>query len=193
MKYIAFFCILGIISSCNNEVPNKVALSELEGTIASPYLEKGRKIVASTFSLLSSTLKEKIESEGAAAAVTYCNLTAMSLTDSIALIENAKVKRTSLKWRNPSNKPTEWEQTVLKAYQTDVDKGEEVLPKVYRLSDNKIMYTAPILMMPLCTKCHGKSIENELKVKLKTLYPNDMAKGYESGDLRGMWSIILNN
>jgi len=46
--------------------------------------------------------------------------------------------------------------------------------------------------MPLCEKCHGK-IGSTLKeadyASIKSLYPEDMAIGYKTGDLRGMWSI----
>ena len=51
---------------------------------------------------------------------------------------------------------------------------------------------APIHVMPLCQKCHGKTgdtlLENDYKF-IQKLYHEDKAIGYKSGDLRGMWSI----
>lgn len=195
MKYLFFLLIpVLLLFACEFDNSNKTdAFSELNGKEAEPYMEKGRKVSAATFALLSSTLKSKLESVGPLEAVSYCNTAAMALTDSIAKAENVSVKRTSLKWRNPSNKPTEWEEKILKLFESQKERGEELFPKVFRFSDAKTVYVSPILMLPLCTKCHGKSIDSGLQEKLKTLYPNDMATGYEAGDLRGIWSITFNN
>lgn len=41
----------------------------------------------------------------------------------------------------------------------------------------------------LCVKCHGESIEAEVEAKLKELYPNDQARGFKEGDLRGAFTL----
>jgi hypothetical protein len=182
----------GLLYSCTSETPKNVnKLQPLNETEKSAYLEKGRKISSASFALLSSKLKEKLETEGAAKAVEYCNLAALSLTDSIATAENVIIKRTSLKWRNSANKPDAREAAVLKQYQQDKEAGEEIGPIVLRLDNGDIAYQAPILMLPLCSKCHGKEIDIELSEKIRELYPNDMAIGFADGALRGMWTLVF--
>jgi uncharacterized protein (UPF0335 family) len=44
----------------------------------------------------------------------------------------------------------------------------------------------------MCLKCHGttdKQMERETYSKIKELYPNDKAIGYDVNEVRGIWSI----
>ena len=41
----------------------------------------------------------------------------------------------------------------------------------------------------LCLKCHGAEIEPGVKAKLDELYPNDKARGFKLGDIRGAFTI----
>jgi hypothetical protein len=40
-----------------------------------------------------------------------------------------------------------------------------------------------------CLNCHGESISPEVDAKLKALYPNDQARGFKEGDLRGAFTL----
>ncbi len=53
-------------------------------------------------------------------------------------------------------------------------------------------FYAPIITNTLCLQCHGKpgsDIKPKVLASLKDLYPNDMAKGYDANQVRGLWSI----
>ena len=41
----------------------------------------------------------------------------------------------------------------------------------------------------LCMTCHGSNIAPELVKKIDELYPNDQARGYSPGDIRGAFTI----
>ena len=41
----------------------------------------------------------------------------------------------------------------------------------------------------LCLACHGDKLDPEVDAKLKALYPNDTARGFKEGDLRGAFTI----
>ena len=67
----------------------------------------------------------------------------------------------------------------------------EVNPLVYSDgSTNK--FFAPILTKELCLSCHGTP-GNQLSEAdyafIKEIYPYDKAINFNSGDLRGIWSI----
>ena len=43
---------------------------------------------------------------------------------------------------------------------------------------------------PVCTVCHGNGIAPEVAARLDALYPDDLARGFEAGDIRGAFSIV---
>ena len=193
MKYFVAFVIFAIIllfSACENNKPtNNSAQSEINNQV---YIEKGKKIASSTFVTLSSNLKKAMKEGGVSNAVKYCNLSAYPLVDSLQNKYDAKIRRTSLKVRNPKNKPTKMELEQLQTYEKQIQKGEKIKPIIKEITGNQIAFFAPIHMMPLCQKCHGLVGETLIKKDyevIQDLYPEDNAIGYVSGDWRGMWSI----
>ncbi|HMQ61136.1 MAG TPA: DUF3365 domain-containing protein [Flavilitoribacter sp.] len=189
---IAFWISVVVLAAagCKNQ-PESNSLTEAE---KAAYLEKGKGIAAATFTVLSGNLTSALEKGGVSNAVQYCNLAAMPLTDSLSGANHAVIRRTSLKVRNPQNSPSEWERAALLAFEKQDQAGEELKPVVRLLDGQRVAFAAPIRVMPLCTKCHGKEGETmnaaDAQV-IRSLYPQDQATGYAEGDLRGMWSIVF--
>ena len=50
-------------------------------------------------------------------------------------------------------------------------------------------YMKAIGTQPVCTVCHGTSIAPEVTARLDALYPEDRARGFAVGDIRGAFSI----
>jgi len=49
-------------------------------------------------------------------------------------------------------------------------------------------------MQKKCLVCHGtigKEMAAKTNATIKSFYPNDLAIGFQEGDLRGIWSIVL--
>lgn len=159
--------------------------------------KKGMTIANKTFAMLSTELSRAINAGGIQSALDYCKLNAYPLVDSISQANNAYVKRTSLKLRNPNNIPGPEEEAILKLYESAIDKEGNVdfsklRPRVKDKGDHWAFYAPITLRNPVCLKCHGKiglDIKNEDYAKIRELYPQDKANGYELGDLRGIWSI----
>ena len=181
-------CCILLFANCFDSPTKKQSNKEVSDTA---YIEQGQKIAMTTFATLSSNLQKAMKEGGVSEAVKYCNLAASPLVDSLEQIYHAEIKRTSLKTRNPDNDPTEGERIQLEEYQQQVDAGKGLKPIVQKTSSQTVFY-APISLMPLCEKCHGK-LGEQLKIKdfetIQELYPSDKAINYKSGDLRGMWSI----
>lgn len=178
------------LSQCQNAADQK-ALTAAE---KNQYTETGKAIAAQTFSALSARLTKAMEEGGVPNAVQYCNLVAMPLVDSLSKVHAATIRRTSLKVRNPLNKPTEWERETLLDFETKDKAGEELKPVVQMPNEQTIAFAAPIRIQPLCVQCHGKKGETmtaENAAFIQGLYPDDQATGYAEGDLRGMWSITF--
>ena len=196
MKYpIALFIFVSVLLFATCENPNKPTTSvETVENVDSIYLQKGQKIAAATFMTLSRNLQKAMQAGGVSNAIKYCNVAAMPLVDSLSKVHDAEIRRTSLRVRNPEDRPTPQELKQLQVYESQSNKGEKLQPVVQEIGADKIAFYAPIHVMPLCEKCHGKVgstlLEKDYQL-IQQFYPEDQAIGYVSGDLRGMWSITF--
>ena len=116
------------------------------------------------------------------------------IANDFSLMTGHRLKQTSLKVRNPSNAPDEWERKALillgsPGYPKDVGLGEIIginSKKIYR-------YIKPIYIEMACLQCHGEREKTrpEIRQFLEMRYPYDEAFGYKEGDLRGGISLIM--
>ena len=180
-----------LIMSCKyDKQPQLENISKEEQT--NLLLENGKEIASSTFLSLSGELQKAMKTGGFEHALSYCNLNAIALTDSLSVVHNAEIKRTSLKYRNPKNKPTPIERRVLTEFEVNKRNGKTLSPQVVKES-NQDMFYAPIIVQDMCLKCHGKKEDMANYNLISGLYPDDLAYGYQQGELRGMWSISFRN
>ncbi|MCO6490668.1 MAG: DUF3365 domain-containing protein [Phaeodactylibacter sp.] len=191
--------LLFLFSACRDNAGSGEKTARQEPPALTPeeqeaYLKKGAEVTGATFAALSGTLREALQREGVAGAVKYCNLAAYPLVDSLSRMYDADIRRTSLRVRNPKDKPTEAELAVLKAYHANREAGAPLLPGVERAGSSSVAFYAPILIQEACLQCHGKLGETLLEedyAVIRELYPGDEATGYQAGDLRGMWSVTF--
>ena len=104
------------------------------------------------------------------------------------------LKQTSLKVRNPSNAPDEWEKKVLELFSSsEYSKGEGFGEMVEVNGTKAYRYMTPLYIDTGCIQCHGNRNEVRPAIRqfLERRYPHDQAFGYKEGDLRGGISITL--
>lgn len=192
IKFSNHLLLLVLISLFSCESKNTAVDTPLSEQEKAAFVEKGRLIATATFAALSSKLQAALQQGGLEHAISYCQLAAIPLTDSLALVHDAVIRRTSLKIRNPQNASTPTEKLILKEYEESVKAGQELKPIVRRTDKHKIAFYAPIMVNAFCLQCHGKlgqTLQEEDYAIIKEGYPGDQALGYVEGDLRGMWSI----
>lgn len=195
MLFLSTMMVFIFLSSCGqNQVEDQATTthSTFSESDSLAYLQKGKTIAAATFATLAGKLKAAMQAGGVSNAVSYCNLTAYPLVDSLSKVHDATIRRTSLKVRNPKDAPTPQEHAVLKMYQHQADTGKPQMPFVTTLEGERIAFYAPIHINALCLQCHGKigeTLSEDNYAHIKELYPQDEATGYTDGELRGMWSI----
>jgi cytochrome c553 len=159
------------------------------------FEERGLKYALGTKAELGKNLMGKIQKEGTTAAITFCNEKAYPLTDSMAIVYNASIKRVSDKPRNENNKANSKEIKYIENYKTVIAKGEEVQP-ITEIIEDKVHVYYPIVTNSMCLQCHGKPKANITQVDykvIKGLYPKDMAIGYGENEVRGIWHVELDN
>ncbi|MCS6807983.1 MAG: DUF3365 domain-containing protein [Bacteroidota bacterium] len=136
--------------------------------------------------------------QGIPHAASLCADTAQTLTRSLAQEQRVELRRISLQARNPLNRPNSREQQHLQTL--------ERMQQVGTLTDSTVIWDIverdgiryahmirPIILNnPLCLNCHGthKDIAPETAAVLSKRYPQDKARGYTLGQVRGAVSVL---
>lgn len=158
------------------------------------YIEKGMNIAKNSGKTLKGKLSAAIKSGGLQNGVTTCNNIAQKIMDSLSIVHNAKIKRTTMKLRNPTDAPDHQELSMMSEYNKLFNEGKKLKPVVRQYNDS-IRFYAPIFIEDVCLKCHGiigENIKQENYNLIKKHYPRDEAIDYKLGDLRAIWSVTFN-
>lgn len=145
---------------------------------------------------LLSNLQKAISEHEFAGAIEFCNVNALPILRNSDSTYSVKVRRVSSKPRNPADLPDKEEFPLLDAYEYNAENKIKSSPNIQKIQNGEVLlYTKPILIANgMCLSCHGKpgkDIDSKTLAKLIELYPQDSAKGYAIGDLRGMWSVRI--
>lgn len=179
---------LMVLSSCQNRPKPNLSPEE-----TARYLEKGKTIVQESFKALSGQLAAAMQNGGVQNAVSYCNLKANPITDSLSRAYNVTISRVTLRPRNQSNLADSNDSDILGDYLKVLSAGEAMQPFVQSTSRDDIVFYAPItIISPLCLKCHGE-VGSDISIEdyelIGSLYPEDQATGYSMQELRGLWKV----
>jgi hypothetical protein len=157
------------------------------------YIAVGKKIAVETQGILAKNLVEAIGKGGTENAIAFCNISAISLTDSMAGILNADVKRVTDKPRNAINIGNDNELNLMQHLKNKVADGEALNDTIMD-GGNSVTGYYPIITNAMCLQCHGKpetDINAATYEKLQQLYPEDKATGYTANELRGLWKVTM--
>ncbi len=116
------------------------------------------------------------------------------VANDFSLMTGHKLKQTSLRLRNSTNAPDEWEKKALKILHSSKDSKGVNFGEILEINDEKInRYMKPIYAEKACLECHGEKnkIKPAIRQFLERKYPSDRAFGYKEGDIRGGISIII--
>ena len=153
-----------------------------------------REAIKSFAGALQKQLKSAMADGGPTAAIEVCNIAAPAIAEEASTARGWSVGRTSLKLRNPANEPDAWELAVLRDFEARKAAGEapgtlDHAEIVAGDGQRTFRYMKAIGTQPVCIVCHGTSIASEVAAKLDALYPEDRARGFAVGDIRGAFSI----
>ncbi|RME35584.1 MAG: DUF3365 domain-containing protein [Gammaproteobacteria bacterium] len=159
-----------------------------------PLQEQAREVVREFAGTLRETLTRHLSAGGPVEAIEACRLKAPAIAAGIGEKRGWEVGRTSLRTRNPANDPDPWERRVLEQFEARKAAGEDPARLEYhevieRQGRRLFRYMKAIPTAPLCLTCHGGSLAPELATRLDELYPQDRARGFSVGDLRGAFTL----
>lgn len=144
---------------------------------------------------LQDALQQAVQVGGPVNGIAVCHDRAGQIAADLSSKLNMIVGRTSLRLRNPANAPDNWELAVLKQFEARKAQGEpaDTLEFSAVIDDEQgqktFRYMKAIPTAAPCLTCHGEAINPEVDARLKALYPNDQARGFREGELRGAFTI----
>jgi len=170
--------------------------SEKEIEITKEQKEQMRSTATDFMGELKSILLNRVQTNGVVSALDVCSDTAQVLTNEFGLQRGVFIKRVSFKNRNKNNFPDDYEQNVLNKFQEilqnkKLDEKTELAELVKEGEFTYLRYMKPIIIQPECLNCHGSegTMLEEVTKLISERYPNDRARDYKPGDLRGAISI----
>jgi hypothetical protein len=149
------------------------------------------KLIKQFGGTLKPELKKAMKSGGPAQAIGVCSEKAPAIAKNLRDSSGWYIKRVSLKARNSSSAtPDSWEQKVLKQFDARQAKGESAEKMAYsEIIDGKFRFMKAQGAGNLCLNCHGAKVSPEVEAALKEKYPDDKARGYSLGQIRGAFSL----
>ena len=174
-------------------VLSSVFLGSSQADEMSDLKAEGKVIIKKFFTQLKGTLMSANKAGGPTNAIDACNTEAPGIAITASRY-GWKVARTSLKIRNKDNAPDDWELKVLKQFEARKAKGEDPKNIAYAeiVKENgkrsfRMMKAIPTAK--LCTTCHGANIKPAVVKMLDKHYPQDKARGFSEGDIRGAFTL----
>jgi hypothetical protein len=146
-------------------------------------------------SSLKQELMKAMADGGPENAITVCNTRAPMISDSFSNMAGFEIKRVSLKQRNTGYSPDAYETAILENFASVHDSEPQIHSELTFDSAGvkRFRYMKEIKIGELCLNCHGdpETFSEGLKTALAAHYPDDPAVGYEVGDSRGAFSLVV--
>ena len=143
---------------------------------------------------LKGELVAAIKAGGPVHAIEVCNHAAPDIAAERTAAAGWRIARTSLKPRNPGNRPDGWEEAVLEEFEATQGRRRGC----GQPGGERDRHRRGPALVPLhegdpdggvCLACHGQSLAPEVSAALDALYPDDQARGFAVGDIRGAFTI----
>lgn len=146
-------------------------------------LDKADAAVGELGGNLISALQRALEDGGPDQAIQVCQQIAPRLAQQAGTAHGVEIGRTSFRLRNQNNRTPAWARSAVQQKSAETS--------AFVSSQGVVARLKPIPMMPLCAQCHGTAdeISTDVREALATHYPDDMATGFQQGEIRGYFWV----
>ncbi len=173
-----------ILTYINTKRQKTQMLAEVQkqARMAADQLISTRKIIAEKQKAINTDSKGNFEFKGVIPAVL-----GREIAEHFSQTTIFKMKQTSIKYRNPSNKPDAWEIHQLERFEGDPDLKD--ISEITKLEDGTEVFRllVPLKIEEACLKCHGDPATSSTGDG-KDLAGRQM-ENYKLGDIRGGISV----
>lgn len=156
---------------------------------------EGKELIQQFGGALKIELLAAVEAGGPVNAINVCNLQAPAMAASISEASGWSVGRSSHLLRNPANAPDEFTAVAIEEFLARQAAGEPAadLAKAAIVEEDGQQVFRLVKAIPtagLCLNCHGgDNVKPMIVDKLAELYPDDMARGFSEGEMRGVFTL----
>ncbi len=156
--------------------------------------DEAQALIQQFASTLKTELVTAIKAGGPANAVEVCKEKAPAIAESLSQTSDWEIGRTSLKTRNPDNAPDAWETRILEQFESLKAAGNPIAEMSYAEvvetnGQKTYRYMKAIPTQEICLTCHGSDLDPKLAEAIDAAYPEDQARGYSAGDIRGAFTL----
>lgn len=175
-------CILTFINT-RRQKSQMLAEVRTQARMAADQLISARKVIAEKQKAINNDSKGNFEFKGVIPAIV-----GREISEHFSSTTIFNMKQTSLKYRNPSNKPDTWEVKQLERFERDRDLKE--ISEVAKLEDGTGVFRlmVPLAIEEACLKCHGDPVTSPTGDG-KDIAGRQM-ENYKLGEIRGGISVI---
>lgn len=154
------------------------------------YIKTSREAVKVLQKNLKTELQAAMREGGPVHAIDVCHVKAPEISEEVSGGLELSVGRTALRVRNPENVPDSWEQAMLESFKARLAAGEPLNElEAYMVEDDEFRYMKAIPMGGVCMACHGTSVNEKVRKKIRSIYPEDQATGFSPGEIRGAFTV----
>lgn len=156
---------------------------------------EGKGVIKAFGGTLKGELVSAMKSGGPTKAVRVCNVKAPEIATKISADKGWTVARSSHKLRNPGNAPDDFTRAAIEGFLARQEKGEKAadMVKIGIVEEGGKKVFRMVKAIPtgkVCMKCHGgNEVSAETVAILKEHYPEDKARGFTAGQMRGVFTL----
>jgi len=169
--------------------------SAFAGESGDPNAAEAKVLVKEFSSALKGELQGAISAGDPLSAIAVCKERAPAIAQSLSEKSGWEVGRTSLKLRNPAlNAPDPWEKQILLKFEERKTAGEDVKTMAFAGvvesdGEKRYRFMKAVPTGELCLACHGEAINPDIAAAIDEAYPDDQARGFSLGDIRGAFTL----
>ncbi len=158
-------------------------------------MAEGKALMMQFGGALKAELLAAVEAGGPVQAISVCNERAPEIAMVMSEESGWELARSSHRLRNPANQPDDFTAAVIAEFLEREAAGEtpDTLAKAAIVEeDGERMFrmVKAIGTAPLCLNCHGATLAAPVEAALADIYPDDEARGFEAGQMRGVFTLI---
>jgi hypothetical protein len=189
---LAGIALLALLGLAGCESPKPAAATAPAQPPDLSWVPEARQVAQSVPPRLLTVLQEEMARGGPEGAMQVCRDKAPALAREASEKSGWAIRRVSLRNRNPRAVPDAWERAALddfdrRAAAKEPPGGLERADIVVENGQPMQRYIRALPTVDLCLQCHGTAerVSPAVKARLKDLYPDDRAIGYQAGEIRG--------
>lgn len=181
---LAAACSALALAACSQDTA-----SEESDAKQAAFLNRSQEITAQFQSELQTTLSTAIGEAGAVGAIGVCQSAAPAIAQALSDESGLAVSRIARRNRNADGGLSpELEPLYAQLEAAPMDNGAP--RKVHGSVDGAMVYLQAIPMKAQpCSVCHGTNIDPAISNAIAAAYPDDLATGFEPGELRGAFLV----